>query len=69
MNGLNPMYDIVTNHQHEQDMRRAAEFRLIRDGRRRSGSMSLFAKFIGRMSGSDEAIVERVPEQNARAAS
>lgn len=66
MNGLNPMYDTVTRHQHEQDMRRASEFRLIRDARRRNGSIGLFAKIASRFTGSNEATVECAHERTAR---
>jgi hypothetical protein len=69
MNGVNPMYDTVTRVQHQEDIRRAAKFRLIKDARRRTGSIGFVSKILGRFTGSDEAVVDCAPECNPRTAS
>ena len=47
---LNPMYETVTRSQHEEDMRRAQEYTLVRDARRRNGTMNLFQRITGRLA-------------------
>lgn len=66
MNGLNPMYDTVTRAQHQEDIRRAANFRAAREARQRSGAMGFMWKLYGRLSISNETGNESAVECNPR---
>ena len=66
MNGLNPMYDTVTRHQHREDIRRAAEFRAVREARTRTGATGFIWKLYGRLAINNETGNERAVEYNPR---
>lgn len=53
MNGLIPTYQIVTQAQLEERMRRAAEYRLAREARQHRPSLGLIWKLFGRLALSD----------------
>ena len=65
---VNPMYELVARHQHEPDMPRADEFRMLQEARQRSGAKGFLAKFFDRLTKHNKAVVERVPETKPRAA-
>lgn len=58
MNGLIPMYQMVTQAQHEERMRQAAEFRLVREARQHRPSLGLIWKLFSRLALSDGTTAE-----------
>jgi len=68
MNSFDSTYLVVTRVQHEEDMRRAAESRLVREARSRDVSLGLIWKFFGRLALTDEPSREVVVEPNPQTA-
>lgn len=66
MYGVNPMYDTVTRVQHREDIRRAAEFRAVREARTRTGAAGFLWKLYGRLAINNETGNERSVEYNPR---
>jgi len=64
MNSFDSSYLVVTRVQHEEDMRRAAESRLVREARTRDASLGLIWKFFSRLALTDEPSREVVVEPN-----
>jgi hypothetical protein len=62
------MYELVTRQQHEQDMRRAAEFHEVQEARRRTAPMNVLARLVDRLTRGEKTVVERVPDRNPRTA-
>ena len=65
---VNPMYDVVTRRLHEEDMRRAEEFRMVQEARERTVTSGVLARFFDRLIRHDKVVVERVPEGEPRPA-
>ena len=63
MNGVNTNYSIVTQMQHAEDIRRAAEFRTIRDARLRTGAQGIVHRIFSRIHAGDERASEMACEQ------
>jgi hypothetical protein len=66
MNGLNPMYVGVTTAQHQEDLRRASEYRQVRDARQRTGERNVIVRFFNRLTETRSVAHDRTVECNPR---
>ena len=69
MFGQNSTYEIVARAQHEEDMRRAAEHRLVREAKTQGKSLGLIWKLFGLLAVSDEKSFEAASESKTQSAS
>ncbi len=68
MIGLDPMYQVVTRAQHEEDVRRAETFRMVREARVSNPSLGLIWRVFSRLAVSEREPREIAREQAARPA-
>ena len=63
--GMNPVHETITRVQHEQDMRRANEFQMVHEARKRAGSPGFILRIFGRLSIGNDVKAERVSEHQS----
>ncbi len=66
---MNTSYTIVTTAQHQEDIRRAAEFRMVRDAGSRTGARGFAARIYSRFVNGTEAAAECACERKPQAIS
>jgi hypothetical protein len=65
---MNASIELVARARHEEDLRRASEYRLVRESRSREASLGLVWKLFSRLALSDEPGSEPRKEQTPRPA-
>jgi hypothetical protein len=66
--GQNSTFEIVARAQHEEDMRRAAEYRLVREAQPQRKPLGLIWKLFGLLAVTDEKSFEAISEPSAQTA-
>jgi hypothetical protein len=66
--GQNSAFELLARAQHEEDIRRAAEHRLVREANAQGKSLGLIWRIFSRLALSDEAAAESGTQPNPQSA-